>query len=132
LRKLFAIAFTCVYLLLTVGVAKTTHYCMGRERSFSLFTFQSEFCCPPFAEKADFACCNDSVELIKLEDDQQVSTTTFSNPAFEILYTLPGFDVIVSFINQNREELHQGFIDKPPRNPRPLYSLHSSRIFYES
>jgi hypothetical protein len=29
-KKLFAIAFTCVYLLLTVGVNKNTHYCMGR------------------------------------------------------------------------------------------------------
>ncbi len=30
MKKLFAIAFTCVYLLLTVGVSKNTHYCMGR------------------------------------------------------------------------------------------------------
>lgn len=30
MKKLFAIAFTCVYLLLTVGVIKNTHYCMGR------------------------------------------------------------------------------------------------------
>jgi hypothetical protein len=29
-KKLIAIAFTCVYLLLTVGVIKNTHYCMGR------------------------------------------------------------------------------------------------------
>jgi hypothetical protein len=29
-KKLFAIAFTCVYLLPTVGVIKNTHYCMGR------------------------------------------------------------------------------------------------------
>ncbi len=30
MKKLFAIAFTCVYLLPTVGVIKNTHYCMGR------------------------------------------------------------------------------------------------------
>ena len=30
MKKLIAIAFTCVYLLLTVGVIKNTHYCMGR------------------------------------------------------------------------------------------------------
>jgi hypothetical protein len=29
-KKLFAIAFTCVYLLLTVGVIKNTRYCTGR------------------------------------------------------------------------------------------------------
>ena len=29
-KKLLAIAFTCVYLLLTVGVIQNTHYCMGR------------------------------------------------------------------------------------------------------
>jgi hypothetical protein len=29
-KKLIAIAFTCVYLLLTVGVIRNTHYCMGR------------------------------------------------------------------------------------------------------
>ncbi|HET6541836.1 MAG TPA: hypothetical protein VFG46_15200 [Chryseolinea sp.] len=30
MKKLIAIAFTCVYLLLTVGVINNTHYCMGR------------------------------------------------------------------------------------------------------
>ena len=30
MKKLIAIAFTCVYLLLTVGVIKNTLYCMGR------------------------------------------------------------------------------------------------------
>jgi hypothetical protein len=35
-KKLFAIAFTCVYLLLTVGVNKNTHYCMGRINSSPL------------------------------------------------------------------------------------------------
>jgi len=29
-KELFAIAFTCVYLLLTVGVIQNTPYCMGR------------------------------------------------------------------------------------------------------
>ena len=33
MKKLFAIAFTCVYLLLTVGVINDTHYCTGRINS---------------------------------------------------------------------------------------------------
>jgi hypothetical protein len=43
-KKLFAIAFTCVYLLLTVGVVKSTHYCMGR---INFSPHSSEVTTPP-------------------------------------------------------------------------------------
>jgi len=104
---------------------------MGRERSSSLFTFQSEFCCTPL-EKADFSCCNDFVELIKLDDDQQVSTTTFSNPEFEILYTLQALTIRIDLTRQSVADRQRGFIEKPPLFERPFYELYSSRIFYES
>jgi len=42
-KKLFAIAFTCVYLLLTVGVTKNTHYCMGRINASTLAVEAKEY-----------------------------------------------------------------------------------------
>jgi hypothetical protein len=51
-KKLIAIAFTCVYLLLTVGVIKNTHYCMGRINSSVPTTLgQTITCYTDLAEK---------------------------------------------------------------------------------
>ncbi|MCI0750846.1 MAG: hypothetical protein L0Y35_03330 [Flammeovirgaceae bacterium] len=131
MRKLFAIAFTCVYLLLTVGVAKTTHYCMGRERFSTLFTFQSKFCCPPQPE-SDFSCCHDDIELIKITDDQQVSlSTTISIPDFFLIHEFT-FPETISQFNQQPLEFKASYAEKPPLTHRPFYDLHCSLIFYEA
>ncbi|MBX2962712.1 MAG: hypothetical protein KF687_09380 [Cyclobacteriaceae bacterium] len=73
MNKLFAIAFTCIYLLLTVGVVKTTHYCMGRAKSAEIFSFEAKKCaCSRFIPK-DSGCCHDEHEIIKVQDDQSVT-----------------------------------------------------------
>jgi hypothetical protein len=128
MKKLFAIAFTCVYLTLTVGVAHTTHYCMGRVKSSSLFSFDSEKCfCSLFAFPASKSCCDDESTLIKIEDDQTVAWTISVTPEFYSIceLTLP---VIVSGADSFRPITVE---DKgPPGNPTPLFVKHCSLILY--
>jgi hypothetical protein len=46
-KKLIAIAFTCVYLLLTVGVIKNTLYCMGRINASTSASAENLISSPP-------------------------------------------------------------------------------------
>ena len=73
MNKLFAIAFMCIYLLLSVGVVKSTHYCMGREKSTELFSFQAKKCpCSAFMPE-NSGCCTDEHEILSVDDYQTLS-----------------------------------------------------------
>lgn len=63
MKKLFAIAFTCVYLLLTVGVTKNTHYCMGRINPSPLASEAPS----SLSETKFFDQSNDSISFRELE-----------------------------------------------------------------
>ena len=72
MKKLIAIAFTCVYLLLTVGVNKNTHYCMGRINTSPAsgterVATQADFQNPEFKNTPEFFILSDlySEALVK-------------------------------------------------------------------
>jgi len=129
MKKLFAIAFTCVYLTLTVGVVHATHYCMGRVDSTTLFSSESDKCfCELFAGESDKSCCDDEVSLYKVDDDHAGTSPVSVSPEFfsmgenhislapDVLSTT-GF----SFLTHH---------DRPPGKEVPLFIQHCSRILY--
>jgi hypothetical protein len=70
-RKIGSIFILSVYLLLSVGIAKSTHFCMGRENHSSLFSFESKKCaCSIYQNARAKTCCEDETELVKIENDQ--------------------------------------------------------------
>lgn len=93
MKTFFAIALNCVYLTLAVGVAKTTHYCMGRENHTSHFSFDVEPCaCFKFMGAASDCCENESV-LLQVDDVQSASPQLSIQPVqlpflFEFLYAI--------------------------------------------
>jgi hypothetical protein len=129
-KKLFAIAFTCVYLTLAVGVVQTTHYCMGRVKSTSLYTFDSVKCpCYLFATDGKGKCCNDEHEVIKIEDDHAASAV--------VLLVAEFYEMGKVFQVKPTENLISNpgiFIEEasPPPNPIPLFAKYCSLIFYDS
>jgi hypothetical protein len=129
MTKLFAIAFTCVYLTLTVGVVHATHYCMGRVNSSAFFSFESKKCvCELFASRNDKSCCDDEINLIKIEDDQSVSTPLSVTPEFFCMGELT-----FSLVEDGMAQTSPSFFithDKPPGEPVPLFVQHCSLIFY--
>jgi hypothetical protein len=119
-----------VYLTLTVGVAKTTHYCMGREKHSSLFSFTTKQCpCALFA-KEKMSCCGDEHEILKIDDDQ--------SGGHVIHPPVPEFNVIGEIFSLNRRapvltESSYTVAEiniPPPKVPR--YQSLCSLVFYDS
>lgn len=129
MRKLFAIAFTCVYLTLAVGVVRTTHYCMGRVKSSALFSFESQKCpCAFVAQYWGNTCCNDEHELIRIDDDHAASSVVLLTPEY--------FDLGPSFVTIERpvpaSEPSLAAIDHtPPDVPVPLFIRYCARVTYD-
>lgn len=130
MNKLFAIAFTCIYLLLTVGVVKTTHYCMGRAKSAEFFTFEAKKCaCGQFIPE-NSGCCHDEHEIIKIVDDQ--SSTSFSLVTVPVLVELGEIFVLETdkigltsstyLNNRNTDYLIP---------PKPIFKLNCSYVLYD-
>ncbi|NOT76552.1 MAG: hypothetical protein HOP08_16610 [Cyclobacteriaceae bacterium] len=131
MRNYFAIAFTIVYLTLTVGVAKTTHYCMGREKNSSLFSFSTEKCICAVIAKAPMPCCDDRHEILKIDDDHSGSQV--------LMATLPQFNLIGMTYSDREETLPVREVSftkadeiNPPPPKIPLYQSFCSLVFYDS
>jgi hypothetical protein len=131
--KLFAIAFTCVYLHLSVGVVKTTHYCMGRESSSIFYTFEAKRCgCSLFLSNLEKnTCCHDESELIVIDNDQ-TPTSVFSLTApdyFPIaeLYNT-GLQLATS-LTKNESDFYLNNSLPPPKEP--LYKTLCAYTLYE-
>ena len=128
MRKLFAIAFTCVYLTLTVGVAHTTHYCMGRVKSSQIFSFESEKCfCALFAFPAAKGCCDDESRLIKIKDDQAAAGEVSISPEY---YAICELEVSAGDDHYNYSLPTSEQDEAPPGERTPLFVKHCSLILY--
>jgi len=131
-RNTIAIALSFVYLTLAVGVAKTTHYCMGRLNTSSLFTFEKKLCpCAIAAQGTMHSCCHDEHQLVKIENDQSQSAiiSVHAPDYFEIgvVNNLLSFDQLAS-IEQQTESFFSD--SSPPRSPVPIFKLNCSLVFY--
>jgi hypothetical protein len=119
-----------VYLTLAVGVVRTTHYCLGRVKSSSLFSFETAKCpCYLFARSASNKCCADEHEIIKIEDDHAASAVVSIAPDFfeiGLLFEATQSDVVpVTYIHQAVEE------SPPPLSDIPLFTKYCSLVFYD-
>jgi len=132
MRNTIAVALSFVYLTLAVGVAKTTHYCMGRLNTSSLFTFEKKQCaCAILAESSSHSCCHDEHQLVKIENDQsQVAVISVHAPDFfEIgIITNP---LSISRISWEEQKSESFFSDSSPPPPQvPIFKLNCSLVFY--
>jgi hypothetical protein len=129
MTKLFAIAFTCVYLTLTVGVAHTTHYCMGRVNSSAYFSFESQKCaCDLFADRDLESCCDDELALIKIKDDHSASGVVSVSPEF---FTICDLTVPVQDEAPVAGMPATALEEAPPGDSVPLFVKHCSLIFFD-
>ena len=127
-KKLFAIAFTCVYLTLTVGVVQTTHYCMGRVKSQVLFSYESIKCpCAVFAKYSKQDCCKDEHAVLKIDDDQAASSVISLAPVFFL-----EIEKVFVFIEDTQtSDFHPKEHPLPPPKV-PLFTKYCSLVFYDS
>ena len=130
-EKLFCHSVTIVYLTLTVGVAKTTHYCMGREKHSSLFSFSTKKCGCSLFLQVNNTCCADQHEILKIDDNQSGGKITHTPiPEFNLLgevYTL-NEEIVSSFASRFQDETEVN--PPPPKIPR--YQSFCSLVFYDA
>jgi hypothetical protein len=68
-KRVLPILFAAIYLILSIGVAKSTHFCKGKARHTSVFSFEAKKCaCSKYNPTNN--CCDDERELVQLKDDQ--------------------------------------------------------------
>jgi hypothetical protein len=129
-KKLAILGIVSLYLILSIGIARSTHFCMGREQTPSFFSFESKKCpCFRLTQKSK-SCCEDEHELIKIENDQSASQVLLTPiPSFNLISELL-FDEMNSFTSLSAFQ----FIDvrnlPPPKVP--IYQSICSLVFYES
>ncbi len=130
-RNYFAIAFTLVYLTLTVGVAKTTHYCMGQENSTSIFSFEADPCACVLYAQVPMSCCSDSHELVALDDDHAASAVLhMPAPDFAFLgNVIQPLELEPVALTSSASPAFEGYNLPPPAVP--LYQSHCSLVFYD-
>ncbi|MCA6366477.1 MAG: hypothetical protein IM631_22080 [Cytophagales bacterium] len=129
MRKLTLIILACFYLLLSVGIAKSTHFCMGREQNSSLFSFEAKKCpCFRSMEKAK-SCCEDEHEIVKIEDDHSTSQVVHSpTPTYNLISVF--FFEIENLFPQPELFSFAELDLVPPKIP--IYEAVCSLVFYES
>jgi hypothetical protein len=128
--KALLFAFAAVYLLFAVGVFKSTHYCMGRASSVTVFSSESEKCfCEKYSKEQD-GCCDDEHELIQIQDDHQPAVSYhLTVPHIYILGDLYTERLVAGFIDEAANEEVWGNDASPPV---PIFKRNCSLVFYES
>ena len=78
LKKIVASFTILVYFTFACGVMVSYHYCMDRYDSFRLYQVANDWCTTCGMHSKDHGCCHDEVRIVKLHDDHQTSTFSFS------------------------------------------------------
>jgi hypothetical protein len=118
-----------LYLLFSVGVVKSTHFCMGREASVAFFTADAPKCgCTSFNEEgAD--CCDNQQELLKVDDSQKdFSALQLPDPGLALI----GFIYADGLYPRcSLARTASSPVCNHPLGGRALYQLHCSLVFYD-
>ena len=128
-RRVTAILLIAVYLVLSIGILKATHFCMGREASVAFFTTESQKCvCSQYMGEKN-SCCDDEQELVKLDSSQKIiSVLSLNLPQWMVIEKIYTEQLVAFHTNQNTDR--PAFInDSPP--PVPLFKIYCSFVFYD-
>ena len=100
MKKLIASFTVVVYFAFACGVMVNMHYCMDRYDSFRLYTPKADYCTKCGMHTKAHGCCHDEVTVLKIQDDYQTSSASYSfkAPAVAVV-TLPDF--IIASIKEN-------------------------------
>jgi hypothetical protein len=130
MRKIVSISLLSLYLLASVGLTLTVHYCGGDLASLTLFDKIN--CCCDEKGKAD-NCCKNEIKTIKISDDQikteQQSKLIISNELNPALYG-PMHNFVAQFISSHSFKATP--LSKPPERFHivPSYKRNHCFLFY--
>jgi hypothetical protein len=126
-KKVTLLSLVLVYLVLSIGIGKSTHFCLGREHHSSLFSFEATKCiCSKYQTKK--SCCKDETTLVKIADDQSINEIVSSvSPSLFLVAVFEAASVSVNFTL--KEQKADSYLPPPPKIP--IYQSVCSLVFYE-
>ena len=128
MKKGILLTCTLIYLTLAVGIAKSTHLCMGREMAISYFSTNAEYCSTD--ETPAMPCCDDELEVISVEDEHLSKSFDFNLiDAFTLIEPAMLLD-IQALCTARQQTLFTDLPDPPEVNKEPLYIITSSFTYY--
>ena len=131
MKKTANISFSIIYILFTIGVAISSHYCMGKVSDHNIFSFDNHGCMCDDMMGDDHGCCDDELAIVSIEDEQQVTTQLASIvPRMAILFTFDIETVLKDHKDIDLLAFIGNFGDPPPKLDRPLYLLNCNYTFY--
>ncbi|MFZ6009099.1 MAG: HYC_CC_PP family protein [Bacteroidota bacterium] len=124
------LSLTVIYLILSVGILKSTHLCMGRKASVTYFTSESKKCPCSCYRQESASCCDNEHDLIRIKDEQKII------PAFSLnireLFQLEEL-YVRQYLAYLSPEPSVTAVDNQHAAPPgvALFKVHCSFVFYD-
>ena len=133
MKRLLSTFLLCLYLVSSIGVTVSAHYCEGNLASLALFETNLNCCCDDVASGKSTDCCKDESTSIKISADQ--NKVELNNKEFHanVHGMVPSISVwsLCKLILKKISSLPL-FLPDPPENAQllPAYKRNHSFLFY--
>ncbi len=126
-KNLVSILSISLYLLLSIGVLKSTHYCLGQVKDVNYFSTEDK--CSD-EQEAPHSCCDYQVEVIQLDEDQQQMKVKFNSVELNEIAPLLVQIEFASLASEIEADEDYPLIKSPPLERAPLYQLNCNYTYY--
>ncbi|WP_135070028.1 HYC_CC_PP family protein [Algoriphagus kandeliae] len=132
LKQLISISLSLFMLFATIGMAKTTHFCMGHEVKSEIGFGEKDVDCgmnmdsskDEDSPKSDpTSCCQNIVEHMQVEDDFSAEKHTIS---FDLEFVAAFTQVFIFGIEEVEKEVYTPFHTDSPPPTTPLHILYQT------
>ena len=127
MKRISAILFSTVYLLLNTGFIMNIHYCLGEIESVSVIPIADNCCCGD--NNVDMGCCGNELLIFQFSPDDQLVNSeniVFKAPLLEIIE----IGSIRSIEHKSHERVTLKICNSPPPEKIPIWLKHSNFTFY--
>ena len=131
MQKFLSIFMLCLYLLASVGVTVSAHYCGGDLASLALFN-KTNCCCSEEEESKKDDCCKNEIKTFRIGIDQlKEEQTGIKVSSFEAEQLSPSSLILLASKMVAAKRIKNVPLPKPPEtNSLPSYKRNHSFLFY--
>jgi len=127
MKRISAISFSVVYLLLTAGLTMNIHYCLGEIESVSIIPVADNCCCGE--NGVDMGCCGNETMIFQFSPADQLVQS--DNPVFKApLLEIIEIASIRSIDHEDHEKVTLKICNSPPAKEIPIWLKNSNFTFY--
>ena len=122
MRKLIIIFLCAFYLMVSLGITLSLHYCGGKLKSVSLFSNNEEGCCG--SKKKSKGCCKNKTTVIKVKDSHQLNKVAKINVTYITFVNVAYTQVSFNFSCFSKAYTASNYYEPPVLYDNPLYLKH--------